>query len=293
MDVRGLGASDTPSDGCDLSSLAADAVVVLDALQIEQAAIVGIDLGSAIAWMTAMQPPSRITRPAVMEGLLGALAGAEGFFAGGPPWWFAFHAVSGLVETVLAGNVAEHLDFFYRSGTHAGGGIAEAPRAAFVESHGDPRHLRCGFAHHRALADNGRRIAEAAAEHEIGMPVLALGAGTVGDALRQQLESITDDLSGTVIPAGRAARDGLSPDRAGAGAGAALSEHRFGRADPGGYRALAPALYRGRGRRCVVATNSASRSGRGPAIAEITTTAPPRAPAETGGSALTNGVGDT
>ena len=200
MDLRGLGASDAPEGGYDLTTLVADCIGVLDALDIERAAIVGIDLGTAVAWMTAMSRPERITRLAIMEGLLGALPGAEEFFAGGPPWWFAFHAVPDLAETVLAGHVAEYLDFFMRVGTHDGAGISPAARNAFVASYEEPSHFRCGMAHYRALPDNGRLIAEAATDHEIGMPVLALGANTVGGLLQGQLQPITEDLRGTVIP---------------------------------------------------------------------------------------------
>ena len=200
MDLRGLGASDTPSEGYDLHTLASDAVGVLDTMDVERAAVVGIDLGVPVAWMAAMRHPSRITRLAVMEGLLGTLPGAEDFLAGGPPWWFGFHGVPGLAETVLAGHEGEYVDFFLRAGTHDGGGVSPAARAAFIAAYEQPGSFQCGLRHYRELPANAGLIAEAAADHELGMPVLALGGNVVADALARQLEPITHDLRAAVIP---------------------------------------------------------------------------------------------
>jgi pimeloyl-ACP methyl ester carboxylesterase len=198
-DLRGLGATDKPDGGYDLHTLAAGAAGLLDALGVERAAVVGIDLGGSVAWMTAMRHPARVERLVLMESLLGRLPGAEAFLAGGPPWWFAFHATPELPETVLAGHEAEYIEWFLRAGTHDGQGIEPEARDAFVAAYRDPRALHCGFEHYRALARNAELVA-AAARRRLEVPVLALGGGVVGDALQRQLEPITDDLRGEVLP---------------------------------------------------------------------------------------------
>ena len=102
-DLRGLGGSDRAAKGYDLETLASDAAGLLAALDVTDAVVAGLDLGAPIAWMLAERHPDRVRRLAVMEAVLGTLPGAEAFFVGGPPWWFGFHGVDGLAETVLTG----------------------------------------------------------------------------------------------------------------------------------------------------------------------------------------------
>ncbi|WP_044183912.1 alpha/beta fold hydrolase [Hyalangium minutum] len=198
-DLRGLGASDKPDDGYHLHTLADDAVALLDVLGIERAAVVGIDLGAPVAFMTAARHRDRVERLVVMESLLGRLPGAERFLANGPPWWFGFHAVPGLPETVLAGNVGAYIDWFLRVGTYGLSGVPKPLRDAFVAAYEDPRTLHCGFQHYRAMPINAALIAEAVAEGPLRMPVLALGGNVVGDALHRQLVPVAPDLRGAIL----------------------------------------------------------------------------------------------
>ncbi|WP_018332076.1 alpha/beta fold hydrolase [Actinomycetospora chiangmaiensis] len=192
-DLRGLGASRREADGYDLHTGADDVVATLDALGVADALVVGIDLGASIAAMTALRHPDRVRGLAVTEGLLGRLPGAEDFR---PPWWFGFHGVPGLAETVLAGHEAEYLDFFYRSGTADGRGIAPEARDAFVAAYADPGSMRCGFAYYRALGVHADQLAAAG---RLRVPALAIAGGVVGEAVGRQLDGIADDVSHVAV----------------------------------------------------------------------------------------------
>ena len=61
VDQRGFGESDHPASGYTFQELAADAVAVLDALDIERAAIVGHSYGSFVAREVAIAEPRRVT----------------------------------------------------------------------------------------------------------------------------------------------------------------------------------------------------------------------------------------
>ncbi|APR79206.1 putative hydrolase [Minicystis rosea] len=199
-DLRGLGRSDKPEDGYDVHTLADDVAGLLDALGVQRAAVVGIDLGAPVAFMTALRHPARVERLVVMESLLGRLPGAEGFLSNGPPWWFGFHAVPGFPETILAGRASAYIDWFLRAGTYERAGLPQHLRDAFVAAYEDPATLHCGFQHYRALPMNAALIADAVADRRIEVPVLALGGNVVGDALHRQLAPISDDLRGAVLP---------------------------------------------------------------------------------------------
>lgn len=208
-DLRGLGRSTHAVDGYDARTLAADAEGVLDALEESTAAVVGIDLGTPPAFLLARHRPDRVRRLVLMEAVLGDLPGAESFLANGAPWWFGFHAVPGLGETVLAGHEAEYVDWFLAVGTQ-GRGVPTGIRDRFVDAYSGVDALRCAFDHYRAMPTSGRQIADAARTGRLTVPTLAIGAHPVGQTLADQLRPVTDDLTehllddcGHIIPLDR------------------------------------------------------------------------------------------
>lgn len=192
-DLRGLGASTRAADGYDASTLAEDAEGLLDALDEPTAAVVGIDAGTPPAFLLAMRRPERVRKLVVMESLLGTLPGAEDFLNSGPPWWFGFHAVPGLAETVLTGHEAEYVDWFLDAGT-LGRGIPREIRDDFVAAYTGTDALRCAFSHYRAMPTSARQIRDAVATARLTVPTMAIGAHPVGNALERQLRPIADDL---------------------------------------------------------------------------------------------------
>ena len=198
-DLRGLGDTTRAEDGYEVTTLAADASALLDALDVSAVDVVGFDLSGPTAFLLALHQPQRVRRLVVMEALLGRLPGAERFLAGGPPWWFGFHSVPGLAERVLTGHEAEYVDFFLRIGTFDGRGVTPAARAAFVAAYTGEESLRCAFAHYRALPAGAVQLADAVAGARLTVPTMAIGARPVGDTLFRQVGPIADDLVGHVI----------------------------------------------------------------------------------------------
>ncbi|MCR6489384.1 alpha/beta hydrolase [Amycolatopsis sp. OK19-0408] len=197
-DLRGLGASARPAGGYDAGALADDAEALLDALGEPAATVIGIDAGAPPAFLLAMRRPERVRGLVVMESLLGRLPGAEDFLTGGPPWWFGFHAVPELAETVLAGHEAEYVDWFLDAGT-LGRGVPREIRDQFVAAYTGRDALRSAFAHYRAMPVSARQIADAVAATRLTVPTIAIGAHPVGDALARQLRPIADDLVAHVV----------------------------------------------------------------------------------------------
>lgn len=192
-DLRGLGSTERPSDGYDAGTLATDAECLLDALGEPAASVVGIDAGTPPAFLLAMRRPERVRRLVLLESLLGRLPGAEDFLRGGPPWWFGFHAVPGLAETVLIGHEAEYVDWFLDAGTH-GRGVPPEIRDRFVEAYRGHDALRAAFSHYRAMPESARQIDEAVASGKLTVPAMAIGAHPVGNALERQLRPVAEDL---------------------------------------------------------------------------------------------------
>jgi pimeloyl-ACP methyl ester carboxylesterase len=198
-DLRGFGASTRALDGYDAGTLAADIDGIIDALAEPTAAVVAIDAGVQVAALLALRRPDRIRRLVLMEAVLGSLPGAEEFLAAGPPWWFGFHAVPGLAETVLTGHEAQYIGWFLTTGT-GGRGVPPDIHDAFVDAYTGTDALRCAFAYYRALPTTAHQISAALTEDRLTMPTLTIGSHPVGAALEQQLRPITDDLSAHVVP---------------------------------------------------------------------------------------------
>lgn len=199
-DLRGLGASDRAASGYDARNLAADMLGLLDVLAEPTAAVIALDAGAPAAFLLGLEHSDRVARLVLMESTIGLLPGAEKFFRAGSPWWFGFHRVPGLAETVIEGHEGEYLDFFLNAGTANGNGIDPTIRDAFVAAYSGRDSLRCAFEHYRAMPTNAAQISEATSRLRLTSPTMTIGGQVVGEATAQQLQPITDNLTTHLIP---------------------------------------------------------------------------------------------
>jgi pimeloyl-ACP methyl ester carboxylesterase len=192
-DLRGLGDSARAPGGFDAVTGAGDMLGLFDALGVERADVVALDAGVPAAFMLGALHPDRVRRLVLMEATLPGLPG--GFAT--PPWWFGFHSVPELAETVLEGHEGAYLDWFLAAGTYERRGVPAEIRDAFVRAYTGRDALRCGFGYYRAAAANAAAIGAAG---RLTVPTLALGGNTVGDLLHRQLAPVAADLTGEIIP---------------------------------------------------------------------------------------------
>jgi pimeloyl-ACP methyl ester carboxylesterase len=197
-DLRGFGRSTRTAEGLDAGTLSADIAGLLEELDAAPATVVAIDAGVPAAFLLGLRRPDLLHRLVLIESTLGTLPGAEGFLAGGPPWWFGFHAVAGLAESVLAGHEAEYVGWFYDQGTRCRG-VRPDLRAAFGTAYAEPDALRCALAYYRALPESNRQLAEAVRDARLTVPTTAIGAAPVGRTLEAQLRPVTDRLTGHLL----------------------------------------------------------------------------------------------
>ncbi len=193
-DLRGIGGTDRPVAGYDLHTLADDALGLLDELGTNSAAVVGFDLGAPIAFMLGVREPHRVHELVLMEALIGRLPGAETFLANGPPWWFGFHAIPGLAETVLQGHEAGYIGWFLSARSPACHAVDPDAQRVYAQAYAGREALRGGFEHYRAMAANARHIAHVLVDKRVTCPTLAIAGGVVGEALHAQIAPHCDNL---------------------------------------------------------------------------------------------------
>ncbi|MFI5916255.1 alpha/beta fold hydrolase [Dactylosporangium sp. NPDC051541] len=188
-DLRGLGDSAEADDGFDAATAADDLFGVLDHLGAGPVELAAIDASVPTAVLMALRQPERISRLVVMEGTLPGLPG--GFPA--PPWWFGFHAVPDLPETLIAGRENEYLGWFLRS--------IDDPRlrTSLIDAYRGRARLAAGFGFYRAMGRTAELLQAALADTRLRVPTVALGGDVVGQRLYHQLEPITETLSGELL----------------------------------------------------------------------------------------------
>jgi pimeloyl-ACP methyl ester carboxylesterase len=104
-DQRGYGPSDAPEgvDAYAIPNLVNDAAGVLDALGIEQAAVVGHDWGASVAWLVATIYPDRVERLCTVSvGHPAAFFSSGGFEQKQMSWYMLFYQAEGIAEEWLA-----------------------------------------------------------------------------------------------------------------------------------------------------------------------------------------------
>lgn len=197
-DLRGFGGSTRTEAGMDAATVSVDIEQLIATLASSPVTVVAIDAGVPPAFLLAMRRPEAVERLVLIESTLGRLPGAEAFFAGGPPWWFGFHAIPGLAEQILEGHEAEYVGWFYDQGTR-GREVRPDLRAAIGNAFAKPGALRAALGYYRALADSSGQIFDAVARARLIVPTVAVGAAPVGTALEGQLRPITDNLEGHLV----------------------------------------------------------------------------------------------
>ncbi|MDC0677409.1 alpha/beta fold hydrolase [Sorangium atrum] len=198
-DLRGLGGTERARMGFDVTTVAGDLAGLLDVLGVASVAAVGIDLGVQTAFMLAMTSPGRVRCVALMEGLVGTLPGAESFLSRGAPWWFGFHGVPELPETLIAGHEAAYVDYFLAIGTYERRGVAPEAREAFVRAYSGRESIRCMCEHYRAMPESARQIASITSARRLDIPTLAIAGGVIDGALAGQLQGVAPHLATATI----------------------------------------------------------------------------------------------
>jgi pimeloyl-ACP methyl ester carboxylesterase len=199
-DMRGIGGTDKPSGSYDVNTVADDMVALLDALSVKSANVVAFDLGAPPAFMLGIREPQRVNKLVLMEGMIGQLPGAERFLANGPPWWFGFHNVPGLAETVLQGHEAEYIGWFMSAKPPTHRAVDARAQKVYVQAYAGREGLRGPFEHYRAMSTSAKQINEIVSRQRLVRPTLAIAGGVIGDAVRAQISPHCDNLQSLHMP---------------------------------------------------------------------------------------------
>jgi pimeloyl-ACP methyl ester carboxylesterase len=171
-DLRGMGLSSHPEGGYDKKTQAADIRAVLERLGIDQADVVGHDIGTMVAYAYAARYPDKTTRLVVMDAPVPGIPPWEQIVRLPALWHFDFGGPD--AERLVAGRERIYLDRFWNEFAGDPAKVDEGTRAYYAKLYAQPGAMRSAFAQFRSIRTDSVDNAEAV-KTKLTMPVLAIG----------------------------------------------------------------------------------------------------------------------
>ena len=197
-DLRGMGLSSKPDGGYDKKTQAGDIRAVLDKLGIDQADVVGHDIGTMVAYAYAARYPDTTTRLVVMDAPV----------PGVPPWeqvvrWpvlWHFDLGGKDMQRLVQGRERIYLDRFWNDFAGDPGKIDEGTRVHYARLYARPGAMRAAFAQFQSIRQDAVDNAESV-KTKLAMPVLAVGGEkSFGATQAEVMRNAASDVTQLVVP---------------------------------------------------------------------------------------------
>jgi pimeloyl-ACP methyl ester carboxylesterase len=171
-DLRGLGLSSQPDGGYDKRTQAADVRSVLTSLGIDQAVVVGHDIGTMVAYAYAVRYPDKTVKLVVMDAPVPGIPPWDSIVRMPALWHFDFGGPD--MERLVAGRERIYLDRFWNDFAGDRTKIDEATREHYAGLYARPGVMHAAFAQFNSIRQDAQDNMAALAT-KLDMPVLAIG----------------------------------------------------------------------------------------------------------------------
>jgi pimeloyl-ACP methyl ester carboxylesterase len=197
-DLRGMGLSSHPEGGYDKKTQARDIAQVMDALHVEQAALVTHDIGNMVGYAFAAQFPARVTRWIVIDAPLPGIGPWDEIIRSPLLWHFNFRGPD--AERLVAGRERIYLDRFWNELSANPQAIDEATRQHYAELYARSGAMHAAFNQFAAFTQDAADNIAFAAKAKLPMPVLALGADhSFGTQMADVVRFVATDVTGGIV----------------------------------------------------------------------------------------------
>src|SRR5882724_10495433 len=198
-DLPGIGGSDIPNDGLDMTHAAIRIHDLVKGLGIEKAAVVGHDIGLMVAYAYAAQFPAETDKLVLMDAFLPGVDGWEAIYNSPAIWHFRFNGPT--PEALVKGRERAYFEHFWNDfaadGTRS---IPEADRLAYTAAYARPGRMRAAWAYFVSFTDAAKDFARFS-QTKLTMPVLAMGGEKAnGAALGKQVKLVATSVETLVLP---------------------------------------------------------------------------------------------
>lgn len=197
-DLPGIGDSSIPADGMDMKTAATRVHALVRSLGVQNAEVVGHDIGLMVAYAYAAQFPSEVTKLVVMDAFLPGVAGWEDVYNNPGIWHFRFNGPT--PELLVKGRERTYFEHYWNDfaadKTHS---IPEAERRLYAAAYARPGRMRAGWAYFVSFQQAAKDFAELS-KTKLPMPVLAIGGEKAnGELLGNQMKLVSNDASVIVL----------------------------------------------------------------------------------------------
>jgi pimeloyl-ACP methyl ester carboxylesterase/quercetin dioxygenase-like cupin family protein len=198
-DLPGIGDSDIPPDGLDMSHAAVRIHELVKSLGITKAAVVGHDIGLMVAYAYAAQFPAETDRLALMDAFLPGVEGWEVIYNNPAIWHFRFNGPT--PEALVKGRERTYFEHFWNDfAADKAHSIPEADRREYAIVYARPGRMRAGWAYFVSFQQAANDFARFA-QTKLTMPVLSIGGEKAnGDALGRQAKLIAINAESITLP---------------------------------------------------------------------------------------------
>jgi pimeloyl-ACP methyl ester carboxylesterase len=172
-DLRGMGLSAKPAGGYDKKTQGRDIAGILDALELERAALVTHDIGNMVGYAFAAQYRNRVTRFVLIDAPLPGVGPWEEILKNPLLWHFRFGGPD--MERLVAGRERIYLDRFWNDFSADPRRFSEAARRHYAKLYARKGAMHAGFAQFAAFDQDAIDNKAFLAAGKLAMPVLALG----------------------------------------------------------------------------------------------------------------------
>jgi len=180
-DLPGIGDSDIPADGLDMKTAAIRIHTLVKSLKIDNARVVGHDIGLMVAYAYAAQFQKETEKLVVMDAFLPGVTGWESVYNNPGIWHFRFNGPT--PEALVMGRERTYFEHFWNDfAADENRSLSEADRVAYTAVYARPGRMRAGWAYFVSFQQAAKDFT-ALSETRLTMPVLAIGGEKANGAL--------------------------------------------------------------------------------------------------------------
>ncbi len=186
VDIRGMGSSATPASGYDKKTMAADIHELILKLGLEQAFVMGHDIGGMVAMSLAQNFPKTVSGLIVADGLhpdegilqMPLIPSAETFTDKINPqrpytWWMGFNQIKGLPEKLLEGRYRYLLDWLFSYVMTDESRISDFEKEVYAAVYNQPERIRASNAWYQTFNQD---IEDGKGYKKLTLPVLGIAS---------------------------------------------------------------------------------------------------------------------
>jgi pimeloyl-ACP methyl ester carboxylesterase len=198
-DLPGIGDSDVPSDGLDMTHAAIRIHQLVTQLGIAKAQVVGHDIGLMVAYAYAAQFPAETERLVLMDAFLPGVGAWEAIYNNPAIWHFRFNGPT--PEALVEGRERIYFEHLWNDqAADKARSMPESDREAYTAAYARPGRMRSAWAYFASFQRAATDFA-GFARTKLTMPVLSIGGEKGnGERLAEQVKLVASNVTAVTLP---------------------------------------------------------------------------------------------